>query len=57
VLFIKPCYRFKFRRVRRAVYVACMHLEDEAGNRSEKLEGTDHLGDVRISGRVILKQP
>jgi hypothetical protein len=34
-----------------------MHLEDEAGNWSEKLEGNDHLGDVRINGRVILKWP
>jgi hypothetical protein len=57
VLIIKPCYRFKFRRVRRAVHVACMHLEDEAENWSEKLEGNNHLGDVRISGRVILKRP
>jgi len=55
VLIIIACYRFKFRRVRRAVHVTCMHLEDEAGNWSEKLEGNDHLGDVRINGRVILK--
>jgi len=53
---MKPCYRFKFRRVR-AVHVACMHLEDKAGNWSEKQEGNDHLGDVRINGRVILKRP
>jgi len=43
------------RRVRKAVNVACMHLEDEAGNWSEKPERNDHLGDVRINGRVILK--
>jgi hypothetical protein len=55
VLIIKPCYRLKFRRARRAVHVACMHLEDEAGNWSEKREGNDHLGDVKINGRVILK--
>jgi hypothetical protein len=55
VLIIKPCYRFKFRRVRRAVHVAFIYLEDEAGNWSEKLEGNDCLGDVRINGRVIIK--
>jgi hypothetical protein len=55
VLIIKPCYRLKFRRVRRAVHVACTHLEDEAGNWSEKLEGNDRLGDIRIIGREILK--
>jgi len=43
------------RRVRRAVHVACMNLEDEAGNWSEKLEQNDHVGDVRINGRIILK--
>jgi hypothetical protein len=33
-----------------------MHAsEDGAGNWSEKLEGNDHLGYVRINGRVILK--
>jgi hypothetical protein len=55
VLIIKPCYRYKFRRVRKAVHVACMHLEYEVENWSEKLEGNDHLGDTRISGREVLK--
>jgi hypothetical protein len=32
-----------------------MHVEDEAGNWSGKLEGNDRLGDVKINGRVILK--